>query len=139
MAVLTTPYNREARGYCKLRDIPVAAGEKFFKGAIVCVNAGGYAVNGADAVGIRAAGVCHANVDNTTGAAGDAIVVAEYDREFLFDAASITQAMVGTTMYIVDNTTVDDAAGPTNDIAVGKLSGFVSATQGWVYVPGFSA
>lgn len=138
MAALTIARNREAKGYTKLRDYPVAAAAKIFKGAIVCLNTAGLAVNAADTASFVVAGIAQETVDNTSGAAGDKRVVCQYDREFLFTAASITQAMVGTQMFVVDNDTVDDAAGPTNDVPVGKLTEFISATQGWVYVPGLS-
>jgi hypothetical protein len=51
---------------------------------------------------------------------------------FEFDAASITQAMVGSAMYVVDDHTIDDYSGPTNDIRVGILVKYVSDTKGWV-------
>src|SRR3990172_9400021 len=50
-----------------------------------------------------------------------------------------TQAMVGVNMVTVDDNTVDDIAGATNDIVVGKLTEFVSTTSGWVHVPGLTA
>ncbi len=46
--------------------------------------------------------------------------------------------MIGTSMVVVDNNTIDDVAGATNDIPVGKLTEFVSTTSGWVYVPGLT-
>lgn len=51
---------------------------------------------------------------------------------FEFDAVSITQAMVGSAMYAVDDHTVDDAADTNNDIKVGMLVKFVAATKGWI-------
>ena len=35
-------------------------------------------------------------------------------------------------MYAVDDHTFDDAAGPANDIKVGLLVKYVSATKGWI-------
>ena len=51
---------------------------------------------------------------------------------FEFDAVSISPDMVGTPMYAADDHTFDDAAGPTNDIKVGLLVKYVSATKGWI-------
>jgi predicted RecA/RadA family phage recombinase len=51
---------------------------------------------------------------------------------FEFDATSVTQAMVGTAMYVKDDHTVDDAAGATNDIKVGELVKYVADTKGWI-------
>ncbi len=51
---------------------------------------------------------------------------------FEFDAVSISQDMVGAAMYAADDHTFDDAAGPTNDIKVGLLVKYVSATKGWI-------
>ena len=72
-------------------------------------------------------------------ATGNFWIQVEYDREYLFAATSITQAMVGVNMVTVDDNTVDDIAGATNDIVVGKLTEFVSTTSGWVHVPGLTA
>lgn len=139
MAALTANKNLEARAYVKgLDPFPVAASTVIYKGAIVALNAAGFAVPAADTAGLQVVGIAHDKVDNSTGANGDKNVIVEYGREYLMAAASITQALVGDLMYVVDDQTVDDAAGPTNDIAVGRLTRFVSTTSGWVFVPGLS-
>ena len=51
---------------------------------------------------------------------------------FEFDAASISQAMVGTEMEVTDDHTFDDIAGTTNHVKVGQLVKYVSATKGWI-------
>jgi len=98
----------------------------------VCANATGYAVPAADTAGLRLAGVALEQVDNSTGADGAKNVRVRRHGVFEFDAASITQAMVGDPMYAVDDHTFDDAAGPTNDIKVGVLVKYGSATKGWI-------
>jgi len=69
---------------------------------------------------------------NTTGADGAKNVRVRRQGVFEFDAASITQAMVGDPMYVVDDHTFDDAAGSTNDVKVGILVKYGSATKGWI-------
>ncbi len=138
MTAITTDVQREKRGIGRVGSFPMAA-VKIVKGAIVHINAAGFATNGADTAGfLGTAGVAIETVDNSAGAAGDLRIRVDFDAEFKFAASSITQAMVGTDMFTVDNNTVDDAAGPTNDIKVGKLTEFISTTLGWVYVPGLT-
>ncbi|MDD2904280.1 MAG: hypothetical protein PHU44_17780 [Syntrophales bacterium] len=113
-------------------EYPVAASTKIYAGSLVCANATGYAVPAADTAGLRLAGVALEQVDNSTGADGAKNVRVRRHGVFEFDAASITQAMVGDPMYAVDDHTFDDAAGPTNDIKVGVLVKYGSATKGWI-------
>jgi hypothetical protein len=113
-------------------DFPVAANTKIFAGSLVCVNSGGYAVPGADSAGLKFMGVAMSQVDNSAGANGDKSLRVRRSGAFEFDAASITQAMVGDPMYAVDDHTFDDAGGPTNDIKVGVLVKYVGATKGWI-------
>jgi len=113
-------------------EFPVAANAKIFAGSLVCANTSGYAAPAADAVGFKFVGVALEQVDNTGGANGAKKVRLRRAGVFEFDAASITQAMVGTAMFVVDDHTVDDAAGPTNDIQVGVLVKYVADTKGWI-------
>ncbi len=113
-------------------EFPVAASTKIYAGSMVCVNANGYAVPAADTTGYRFVGVALEQQDNSAGADGAATVRLRREGAFEFDAASITQAMVGQPMYAVDDHTFDDAAGTPNAIKVGQLVKYVSATQGWI-------
>ncbi len=113
-------------------EYPVAAATKIYAGSLVCVNGDGYAVPAADTSGHRFVGAAMEQVDNGSGANGERVVRVRRTGVFEFDAASITQAMVGDAMYAVDDHTFDDAAGPTNDIKVGVLTKYVSATKGWI-------
>jgi len=115
-------------------DIPVAANTKIFAGSLVCTNASGFAVPAADSAGYRFMGVALEQMDNSTGANGAKVVRLRRAGIFLFDAASITQAMVGTPMYVVDDHTFDDASGPLNDIRIGLLMKYVSNTMGWIQI-----
>ena len=113
-------------------DFPVAANIKIYAGSLVCANTTGYAVPAADTAGLKFAGVALEQADNTGGANGAKTVRLRRSGVFEFDAASITQAMVGTAVYIVDDHTMDDATGPTNDIRIGILVKYVADTIGWV-------
>jgi len=113
-------------------EYSVAANLKIYAGSLVCVSAAGYAVPAADTSGYRFAGVAMEQVDNSGGSAGGKTVKLRRAGVFEFDAVSITQDMVGAAMYASDDHTFDDAAGPTNDIKVGLLVKYVSATKGWI-------
>jgi predicted RecA/RadA family phage recombinase len=113
-------------------EFPVAAATKIYAGSMVCVNAGGYATPAADTSGLRFAGVALEQVDNSAGANGVTMIRLRRTGVFEFNAANLTQAKVGNAMYAVDDQTCADAAGATNDIKVGALVKYVSATKGWI-------
>lgn len=112
---------------------PVAA-VKVYKGSLVCINASGYAAPAADTASFRVVGVAREFKDNSAGAAGDLKIQVASGRLFRFAASSITQAMVGQMMYVVDDQTFDDAIG-TNAVKAGQLAEFISATEGWIFIP----
>lgn len=134
MAALTTDRNTES----KLGEImiyPVAATTDIFKGAMVCVSDTGFLVPASDTANLRIVGVADEHVDNDPGADGDLDCRVVSGRKFRFTATSITQAMLGDPMFVVDDQTFDDAAGATNDVPIGRLVEFVSTTEGWVFIP----
>ena len=114
---------------------PVAA-SKIYKGGLVAINSAGFAKAAADAAGDKVVGVALEEVDNTGGAAGDKFVVVMTGVAAKLPATAITQAMVGTKMFVVDDQTFDDATG-VNSVDAGVLIEFVSATEGWVFIPPF--
>jgi hypothetical protein len=113
-------------------DFPVAANSKIYAGSLVCANTSGYTVPAADTAGLKFLGVALEQVDNTGSANGAKKIRVRRSGAFEFDALSITQAMVGSSMYVVDDHTIDDASGPTADIRVGILVKYVSDTKGWI-------
>ncbi len=115
-----------------LQSYPIAASTKIYQGSIVMVNSSGFLVPAADAAGGKVVGVAEKTVDNSAGSNGDLRVNVRRG-VFLLDATSITQAMVGTVMYVVDDHTFDDATG-TNSIKAGRLVDFVSTTSGWILI-----
>jgi hypothetical protein len=138
MAALTrdraTPYREGVKV-----EYPVATGMKIYAGSLVCVNANGFAVPAADTTGFRLAGVALEQEFNL-GADGAKNVRVLRQGVFEFDAASITQAMVGEPMYAVDDHTfaplsenlIAGFLGCKIGVKVGVLVKYESPTKGWI-------
>lgn len=71
MAALTAERDTKVTETDMLGNLPVAANVILYAGALIASNAAGYAVPGAAATGLVAAGRCEQTVDNRNGAAGD--------------------------------------------------------------------
>jgi predicted RecA/RadA family phage recombinase len=112
-----------------LFEAPIAASTKIFKGSNVAYNTAGYAVKGADTASFAFAGVAMETIDNSAGAAGDRNVRCWREGIFDMNCASATQAWVGQLVYLVDDNLVALAATTTNDVPVGKVVWFTSATS----------
>ena len=114
--------------YTKHRDglitaHPVKASTKVFKGSLVCVDATGYAVPGADSAGFTFVGIAIENADNSAGSDGSTNVRVQTMGVFSFaKGGAESQADVGGTLYIMDDQTVTTAA-TVNNIACGTLEG----------------
>jgi hypothetical protein len=114
-------------------SIPVDDGDKIYAGAIVCVNAAGYAVVGADTAGLIFMGIAREQADNSSGADGAINVTVR--RRGLFKmklATAITIANVGDNVFIADDESVDLAGNVTNDIFVGIIASYIDTTHAWV-------
>jgi hypothetical protein len=118
----------------EMQSYPVYRTTKIYKGGLVNINATGYAIAATDTAGLVCVGVAYETVDNTSGSDGDLWVRVYRAGSFKLAATSITQAMVGQLMYVVDDATMDDTAGSTNKVVVGTLEQYESATSGWVNV-----
>lgn len=140
MTASTVNVVRQHKKLTGRQKYPIAAGANIPQGVLVAVNSSGFAVNGADTAGLKIVGVSDEAYDNSAGSNG-AAHIAVVTGVFLFTFSSITQAMLNTSpaMYVVDNDTLDDAAGPTNDVFAGILVEYVSSTQGWVWILGAEA
>lgn len=114
--------------------VPVAASTKIYAGSIGAIDADGYAVPASDTAGLKVFGVPQDQVDNSAGADGDETVVMRRGRVWLMKGSGLTQSLVGSIVYVVDDETVGPASVPTNDIPAGTLMEFVSATAGWVLI-----
>lgn len=94
----------------KMLYLPVAAGKKIHQGALVVVNAEGYAEPGRKAEGLKAAGRAENTADNTNGTAGETGVnvqrgVFSYDNTSVA-ADKIKQVNLFDSCYILDDETV---------------------------------
>lgn len=116
-----------------LKSYPVAATAKIFAGSMVAIDADGFAVPASDTAALRVVGVATHTIDNTAGADGALNVNVESPIIARYAATSITQAMVGQMMYVVDDQTFDDTLG-TNGVKAGRLVEFISATEGWIEI-----
>ena len=114
---------------------PVAAGAVIFAGALVCLNASGFAVKGSTSATLKASGMARARVDNTAGA--DGALRLEVDRHGLYQFANsaagdaIALADMGSTAYIVDDQTVAKTNGGGTRSAAGKVVD-VDAAGVWI-------
>ena len=126
MAALTADFDApEVEG--RFRSIPVAAGVKIFKGAIV-VMAAGYAEPGVTALGLIVLGRAEQDADNTGGAAG-AISVRVRRGTFAWNsgagADAITEANIGQQAYVIDDNTVGLTNGGGGGAATRSVAGVI--------------
>jgi len=115
------------------KDFPVAASEKIFGGALTCVNAAGYALEGSDTAGLIFSGIAMNQKDNSDGSNGDLDVVLKRRGllKVIMDTA-ITQANVGDNVFLVDDQTVDLTANVSNHILCGIIAGYIDTTHAWI-------
>lgn len=108
----------------QLLEPPVAAATKIYGGSIVAINAAGYAVPGATATTLKAAGVAEQRADNSAGAAGD-IRVRVRKGPHVFANSTSTDAIaltdIGADCYIVDDQTVAKTNGTNTRSVAGKV------------------
>ena len=125
----TTTAREAKRKDGQIISYPMAA-VKIPKGALVSINASGYATNSTDAASETFAGVAYETVDNSAGNAGDLSIRVETTGTFIFvdGGGNGAQTDVGITMKIVDNQTVTDAA-TSNNLVAGVAVESISATS----------
>lgn len=122
---LTTDRNTpELANGGNLQSYGAAASTILYAGALVMLNASGYAVPGAAATGQIAAGRAEGYVDNSAGANADKAVtvrrgVFRYDNSASADL--ITIAEIGDDCYIVDDQTVAKTDGTGTRSVAGKV------------------
>jgi hypothetical protein len=113
---------------------PVGAGQKIFAGALVAINATGFAVKGVTALNLKGFGTAEATVDNTGGADGAlSVAVRRGAWQFANSAAGdqITAADIGSACYIVDDQTVAKTNGGGTRSNAGTVAD-VDANGVWV-------
>ncbi len=84
----------------------VAGGATVYKGAMVGLDADGFAVPAADAAGMLFVGYAYEKADNADGADGDLSVRVWKDGSFLAAKSAAVRSDLGKAAYIVDDNTV---------------------------------
>jgi hypothetical protein len=131
MAALATPRNTPELPSGLLRPT-LAASTVIYAGALVALNASGYAVPAADAANLRVIGRAEETVDNSTGSAGAKSITVKRG-VFGFDndgTNAVGIAHIGKVVYVADDNTVQSATG-TNSVKAGVA---VLIEDGQVYV-----
>jgi len=114
-------------------EFEMAATEKVFGGALACVNAAGYCLEGSDTAGLIFQGWATEQVDNTSGDDGDlTIVLRRRGLVKVILGTAITIANVGDNVFLVDDQTVDLVGNTTNDIFCGIIAGYIDTTHAWI-------
>jgi len=118
----------------ELIAIPVATGVIIYAGALLAVNAAGYAVPGVTSAALTYVGRADESIDNAEGADGNATVMVRRNMAFMFNnlpADAVTQASLGALCYIVDDETVAGSDGAGSRSAAGIVLG-VESNGVWV-------
>jgi len=110
-----------------LVDVTLAATTEIFKGSNVNYSAAGLAKKASDTTAEVFAGVAMEYKNSAN--ADDTFVRVWKEGVFSMNCASATQAWVGLDVYSVDDNLVALAATTTNDVRVGRVVQFVSATE----------
>lgn len=116
---------------------PMKAGAKLYGGALVVLDAAGWAKPGVTATGLKTVGVCQRQVDNTGGADGDAYVLVGRGL-FRFDNLAtdlVDRTMINADCYVADDATVAATNGgnPATRSVAGKVVD-VDADGVWVLI-----
>jgi len=83
----------------------VPFGAMIYKGALVCLNAQGYAVSARDEGGLRFVGIAYERGDNTGGLTGASVRVWK-DGSFRVPMAGAAREDLGANVYVIDDNTV---------------------------------
>ena len=125
----TTTAREAKRKDGEVISYPMAA-VKIPKGALVNINAAGFATNSTDAASETFAGVAYETVDNSAGNAGDLAIRVQTTGTFVFvdGGGNGAQTDLGIAFHVSDNQTVTDAA-TTYNIVAGVAVESISATS----------
>lgn len=132
MTALATDKKTEYREGVDI-SIPVDDGDVIYAGAMVSVNAAGYAVAAGDTASTLFVGISREQADNSLGLDGAINVTVR--RRGLFKmsfATPITIANVGDSVYIADDQNVDLVGNVTNDIFAGIIAEYIDTTHAWI-------
>lgn len=104
--------------------LPMAAGAEIFAGALVAIDADGFATPGETATGLAYFGRADEHVDNGDGADGDKQVMVRRGEAFKWENSAgdpVTQASLGRTCFIEDDETVSGTDGTGTQSACGTV------------------
>lgn len=115
-----TTVDRQTFKYWIEREIRLTlkAGSVIPAGVIVCTDATGLAVNGADTAGLKTQGISAHAADQTK---GDTDIIVERGVFVLGNDGTIATAAIGQLATILDNQTLSLAATTANDIGAGWI------------------
>lgn len=130
MSALTSERNTPAR-FGKGYGFPCAADTIVYAGAIVVLNATGFAKGAVAAVGLKGIGRAAETVDNKGGEDGAVKVPVERGCFSYANAGDITLANVGSPAYAVDDQTVSSSSNTNTRSQVGVIRD-VDAQGVWV-------
>ncbi len=136
MTASTTDRRLQMRGIEIIGGL-VGDAEELFAGTIVCRDATGYIVDGADSAALVFAGIARDAVDNSEGDDGDLSIDLYHRGQFRFAVqGGCDQADVGALVYVKDNNTVAKAADCDERILVGRIAEIVegSSTEAWIEI-----
>lgn len=132
MALSGDKLSKESMGH--FRVLPLKTGEKIYAGALVAVDANGYAIPGATAANIRGIGVASEQVDNSDGADGAITVTVNVGVFVMKNSGTdpVTAANIRTDCYIVDDETVSATDGTGTQSVAGKVHDISADGTVWV-------
>jgi len=131
MTALAANGNLDYRGPFILRQYPMGAAKKVWKGSkVVLDTTTGLAEAATDAANKKVVGVATKACDNSLGAAG-ALNCEVLVGEVKVEGSSLEQVDVGKLVYIIDDATVGDGTAASNDIPSGTMTEYISATECW--------
>jgi hypothetical protein len=114
----------------KSQSYPVGADAVIYLGSIVCIDStDGYAYPGADTANFLFVGIAEESVDATGLSDGDISVKVRRVGIHHLAATGLAITDVGTLYYVLDDQTVAVVGTTTNDVLVGRLAFFDSATN----------
>ena len=134
MAALSTDRNTPRRDGDTI-VIGVAGAKKIYAGALVALDASGFATPGATATTLTGLGRAEAQADNSSGSDGD-ITVEVTKGVFRFDndgTDTVAASDIGSDCYIVDDNTVASNDGTGTRSSAGKVFD-VDASGVWVKI-----
>lgn len=119
-------------------EITAADSQTLYQGAILCHSAAAATVEeGADTASFRVAGICEEALTTGTSNTLKAKFVWGHE-ELMTHDGEIVAADVGKNACITDDDTLTNGTTATNDVPLGMITEYVSATQVWVAIGVFA-